>query len=92
MRDLINLPVWPFMLILGYPALTIAVLELARRLIDECHYGAFFIESGIYDFLNIQKKLKRGQEATEPMIAAPTRTRRREMAMMSNRLRFFSDC
>ena len=44
--------------------------ELARRLIDECHYGAFFIESGIYDFLNIQKKLKSGQEVTEPMIAA----------------------
>src|ERR1022692_4417349 len=44
--------------------------ELARRLIDECHYGAFFIESRIYDFLNIQKKLKSGQEVTEPMIAA----------------------
>src|SRR5260370_11681775 len=43
--------------------------ELARRLVDECHYGAFFIESGIYDFLNIQKKLKSGQEVTEPMIA-----------------------
>jgi erythromycin esterase-like protein len=44
--------------------------ELVRRLIDECHYSAFFIESGIYDFLNIQKKLKSGQEVTAPMIAA----------------------
>jgi erythromycin esterase-like protein len=43
---------------------------LVRRLIDECHYNAFFIESGIYDFLNIQKRLKSGQEVTEPMIAA----------------------
>jgi erythromycin esterase-like protein len=43
---------------------------LVPRLIDECHYNAFFIESGIYDFLNIQKKLKSGQEVTEPMIAA----------------------
>jgi len=45
-------------------------VELARRLIDECHYNAFFIESGIYDFLNIQIRLKSGQEVTEPMIAA----------------------
>ena len=32
MRNLIQLPVWPFILILGYPALAIAVLEFARRL------------------------------------------------------------
>ena len=32
MRDLMHLPVWPFILILGYPALTIVVLEFARRL------------------------------------------------------------
>jgi erythromycin esterase-like protein len=44
--------------------------ELVRRLIDECRYNAFFIESGIYDFLNLRKKLKSGQEVTEPMIAA----------------------
>jgi erythromycin esterase-like protein len=43
---------------------------LVRRLIDECHYNAFFIESGIYDFLNIQKRLNSGQEVTEPMISA----------------------
>ena len=44
--------------------------ELVRRLVDVCHYNAFFIESGIYDFLNVQKKLKSGQEVTESMIAA----------------------
>jgi erythromycin esterase-like protein len=45
-------------------------VELVRRLIDECHYNAFFIESGTYDFLNIQIRLKSGQEVTEQMIAA----------------------
>jgi erythromycin esterase-like protein len=42
---------------------------LVRQFIDECHYNAFFIESGIYDFINIQKKLKSGQDVTESMIA-----------------------
>ena len=45
-------------------------VELVRRLIDECHYNAFFIESGFYDFLNIQKRLNSDQEVTEPMISA----------------------
>ena len=45
-------------------------VELVRRLVDECHFNAFFIESGIYDFLNIQRRLKSGQEVTEPMVAA----------------------
>jgi erythromycin esterase-like protein len=45
-------------------------VELVRRLIDECHYNAFFIESGIYDFINIQKKLRSGQQLTQTMIAA----------------------
>jgi erythromycin esterase-like protein len=43
---------------------------LVRRLVEECHYNAFFIESGAYDFLNIQKRLKSGRDVTEPMIAA----------------------
>ena len=43
---------------------------LVRRLVDECHFNAFFIESGAYDFLNIQRRLKSGQEVTEPMVAA----------------------
>jgi erythromycin esterase-like protein len=45
-------------------------VEVARRLVDECHYNAFFIESGAYDFLNIQRALKSGQTVTVPMIAA----------------------
>src|SRR5271154_2297944 len=45
-------------------------VELVRRLIDECHYNAFFIESGTYDFLKIQIRLKSGQEVMEQMIAA----------------------
>ncbi len=45
-------------------------VELVHRLIDECHFNAFFIESGIYDFLNIQRTLKSGQEVTDPMAAA----------------------
>jgi erythromycin esterase-like protein len=44
--------------------------ELVQRLVKDCHYDTFFIESGIYDFLNIQKKLKAGQEITRPMVAA----------------------
>lgn len=44
-------------------------IVLVRRLIDECHYNAVFFESGIYDFLNIQKKLKSGEAVTEPMLA-----------------------
>lgn len=45
-------------------------VDVARRLVDECHYNAFFIESGAYDFLNIQKALKSGQTVTVPMITA----------------------
>src|ERR1700737_888311 len=32
MSDLVPWPVWPFILVLAYPALTIAMLEFARRL------------------------------------------------------------
>jgi erythromycin esterase-like protein len=45
-------------------------VDVARRLIDECHYRGFFIESGSYDFLNIQRKLTSGGQVTQPMIAA----------------------
>src|ERR1700690_3285055 len=43
-------------------------VELVRRLIDECHYNALFVESGTYDYINIQKKLKAGQDVSESMI------------------------
>jgi erythromycin esterase-like protein len=45
-------------------------VEITRRLVNECGYNAFFIESGAYDFLNIQKALDSRQPVTEPMIAA----------------------
>lgn len=45
-------------------------VELVRRLIDECHYNALFVESGTYDYINIQKKLKSGQDVTDSMISA----------------------
>ena len=44
--------------------------ELVRRLVDGCHYNALFIESGIYDFIHIEKTVKSGQDATEAMISA----------------------
>ena len=43
---------------------------LVRRLVNECHYNAFFIESGTYDFLSIQKKLTSGGQITQPILAA----------------------
>ena len=43
---------------------------LVRRLVEECHYNALFVESGTYDFLNIQKMLKSGRRITQPMLAA----------------------
>lgn len=45
-------------------------VALVERLVDECHYNALFIESGIYDFLNIEKRAESGQDVTEGMIAA----------------------
>src|SRR6266481_7611089 len=32
MSDLVHWPIWPFILVLGYPAITIAILEFARHL------------------------------------------------------------
>lgn len=45
-------------------------VELTRRLINQCHFDGFFIESGIYDFLNIEKTRKSGKEITAQMIRA----------------------
>jgi erythromycin esterase-like protein len=44
--------------------------ELTRRLINECHFNGFFIESGIYDFLNIQKVHRSGIRVREEMVRA----------------------
>src|ERR1700747_1190937 len=40
------------------------------RLVEQCHYDALFIESGIYDYINIEEKLKSGQDPTDTMISA----------------------
>ena len=45
-------------------------VELVRRLISECHFNGFFIESGAYDFLKIQELLRSGKPVTEQMIEA----------------------
>lgn len=45
-------------------------VEIARRLVEECHFDAFFIESGAYDFLKIRKELKAGRSVDQPSVAA----------------------
>jgi erythromycin esterase-like protein len=45
-------------------------VELVRRLVDECHFNALFVESGIYDYLNIEKELKAGQDVSDAEISA----------------------
>ncbi|RKG68805.1 erythromycin esterase [Corallococcus sp. CA054B] len=42
--------------------------ELTRRLVEECQYDAFFIETGTYDFLHIQTLLKAGQPVSDDML------------------------
>jgi small-conductance mechanosensitive channel len=51
MRDLIHLPVWPLILILGYPALTIAVLALARRLAFHAPFASGILHQVVYVLL-----------------------------------------
>jgi erythromycin esterase-like protein len=45
-------------------------VEIARRLVDECHFNAFVIESGVYDFLKIQKTLSAGGLVEQSDVAA----------------------
>jgi len=47
-------------------------VELVRRLVNECHYNAFFIESGIYDFLDFNRRLASGSEVEASTIANAT--------------------
>jgi len=51
MRDLMHLPVWPFILILGYPALTIALLEFARRLAVHAPFASGILRQVAYVLL-----------------------------------------
>ncbi|NTX32936.1 erythromycin esterase family protein [Myxococcus sp. CA033] len=43
--------------------------ELTRRLVEECQYDAFFIETGIYDFLHLQALREAGQPVSEDLVA-----------------------
>ena len=45
-------------------------VALVRRLVEECHYDALFVESGTYDYVNIEKRLKSGQDVTDTTISA----------------------
>lgn len=45
-------------------------VQLVRRLVDECHYDAVFFESGVYDFLEIQRRVKSGEQISDDTIAA----------------------
>jgi erythromycin esterase-like protein len=44
-------------------------VALVRRLVQECHYNALFIESPAYDFIHIQGQLHAGQQVTDAMIS-----------------------
>ncbi|WP_244238140.1 erythromycin esterase family protein [Corallococcus terminator] len=45
-------------------------VELTRRLVEECQFDTFFIETGTYDFLHIQALLKEGQTVSEDRVAS----------------------
>lgn len=45
-------------------------VEIARRLVEECHFNAFFIESGAYDFLKIRSDLKARHRVDQSEVAA----------------------
>jgi erythromycin esterase-like protein len=44
--------------------------QLVRRLVDECHYNALFVESGVYDYIHIERELRSGHDVPESIIAA----------------------
>ena len=45
-------------------------VQLVRRLVDECHYNALFVESGLYDYIHIERELRSGHDVPESMISA----------------------
>jgi erythromycin esterase-like protein len=45
-------------------------VQLVRRLVDECHYSAFFIESGMYDYIHIERQLRSGEDVPDSTISA----------------------
>jgi erythromycin esterase-like protein len=44
--------------------------QLVRRLIDECHYNALFVESGLYDYIHIERELRSSHDVSDSMISA----------------------
>jgi small-conductance mechanosensitive channel len=51
MRDLMQFPVWPFILILGYPVLALAVLECARHLAARAPFASEILRQVAYVLL-----------------------------------------
>lgn len=45
-------------------------VQLVRRLVNECHFNALFIESGIYDYIHIEQARSSGQDVSDSMISA----------------------
>ncbi|MGB7133671.1 MAG: erythromycin esterase family protein, partial [Acidobacteriaceae bacterium] len=45
-------------------------VDLAQRLVNQCHYNAVFFESGLYDFLNLEEQAKSGHPVADSTIAA----------------------
>lgn len=45
-------------------------VQLVRRLVEECHYNALFMESGIYDYIHIERKLRSGEDVADSAISA----------------------
>ena len=45
-------------------------VQLVRQLVDECHFNALFMESGLYDYIHVERALSSGQDVSEPMISA----------------------
>ena len=44
--------------------------ELVRRLVTECHYNVLLVESGIYDWLNLQKRPLAERDAPVALVAS----------------------
>jgi len=44
--------------------------ELVRRLVTECHYNVLLVESGIYDWLNFQKRPVAERDAPVALVAS----------------------
>ena len=45
-------------------------VQVVRRLVNECHFNALFIESGIYDYIHIEQAIESGKLSPTPWISA----------------------